>query len=753
VTETITGQIEKVNYLNDESGFSIVSLKVPGRPEAVTAVGLLASPAVGEVVELTGGFKRHPRFGQQFEISGARTRPPDSEAGLRKYLGSGLIKGVGPVLAGRLVEAFGGRVLEVLDTEPERLTEVAGLGPIRRERVIEAWRASANLKRLLSFLSAHELGPALATRILKRYGPKAEEIIRDDPYRLSHEVFGIGFATADKVARTMGFAPDDPRRLEAGLLFVLEEAVGRGHDFLPSDDLAADAAKLIPQASRRDFDAALSRLGLAGRVMCERREEPGGFNVFTNSTHRAETWVARCLASAMAAPWSRTVPRAAGALEWAEKSMGLTLTDDQREAARLAITEKVCIITGGPGTGKTTMTRAICAIWRAVTPKLALAAPTGRAAKRLAQATGLPAKTIHRLLEYSPGGGFVHGPDNRLDLDALLVDEASMLDIFLANQLLGALPAEAALILVGDQDQLPPVGPGRVLGDLLDSGLVPSKRLTRIFRQAEASLIVTAAHRINSGRAPDDLPAGPDADFHFVAEDDPERILDKIVLLAAERIPRKLGVDPLSDVMVLAPTRKGELGTANLNARLGKVLNPDPAPHITRFGQTLRVGDRVMQIRNNYAKDVYNGDLGRVDGLDMEAQELKVAFEDKTAAYDFSELDELSLAWATTVHKAQGSEFEAVIVPIHFSHHIMLRRKLLYTAVTRGRRMVFIVGPHEALRRAVANNKEDGRHSRLLERLRDLVGSRPPRAGWSRRAEAPAAGPGPGPAAAPKEDP
>ncbi|MDR1111677.1 MAG: ATP-dependent RecD-like DNA helicase [Deltaproteobacteria bacterium] len=722
MTESLAGQIEKVSYLNDETGFSIVMLKVDGRREAVTAVGQLSSPAVGELVDMTGEFKRHPRFGLQFEVASCASRPPENETGLAKYLGSGLIKGVGPILAKRMVDAFGQSVLDVLDNEPERMTEVRGLGPVRRERIIEAWRSTAGLKQLLSFLSTFGLGPALAIKILKRFGSGAEEAIRQDPYRLAYEIHGIGFLIADKVAKTLGFAPDCPQRLEAGLLFCLDGAVRRGHDYLPSGELIQDTRKLIPEAQPLALEEALSRVSVAGRVIAERQDEPGQLDVYLPQTHRAENWVARSIASILAAPFSVAVPRPEKALAWAEGTMGLELNEDQRQAAILAITQKCSIVTGGPGTGKTTMTKAVCGIWKAVTGKVALVAPTGRAAKRLSQATGYEATTIHRLLEYAPSdGGFIHGPENRLDLDMLLVDESSMLDVLLMNQLLGALPSKAALVLVGDQDQLPPVGPGRVLPDLLESGLVPSKRLTKIYRQAEQGQIITAAHMINSGQTPAGLGTSPDSDFFFVPEEDHARIIDKILKLVCERIPRKLGLDPRSDIMVLSPTKKGELGTVNLNTHLGRALNPAMGPSVNRFGQILKIGDRVMQNRNDYAKEVYNGDLGRVFSIDMEDQELRVAFDDRKAVYDFSELDELSLAWASTVHKAQGSEFPAVVIPVHPSHHIMLRRKLIYTAVTRGRRMVFLVGSTEALRRSVLNNHEDQRYSHLDRLLAEAL--------------------------------
>ncbi|MDR2301673.1 MAG: ATP-dependent RecD-like DNA helicase [Deltaproteobacteria bacterium] len=724
MTESLAGQIEKVTYLNDETGFSIVMLKVDGKMEAVTAVGQLNSPFVGELVDLTGEFKRHPRFGLQFEVVTCASRPPESENGLTKYLGSGLIKGVGPVLARRLVEAFGQDVLDVLECSPERIVEVKGLGPVRRERVIEAWKSTSGLKQLLTFLSTFNLGPSLASKILNRYGSAAEGVIREDPYRLSYEITGVGFHTADKVARYLNFAADCPTRLEAALVYSLDESIRMGHDYLPSNKLIEATKTLIPEVSTSEWEQALARLALAGRIIAERQDEPGYLDVYLPQLHRAETWVAKSLASILRAPFSVSVPRPDKALAWVESTLGLELNEDQREAAIMAITEKCAIITGGPGTGKTTMTKAICGIWRAVTPKLALVAPTGRAAKRLAQATGFEATTIHRLLQYAPGdGGFVHGPDNRLELDMLLVDEASMIDITLMNQLLGAIPSTAALILIGDQDQLPSVGPGRVLHDMLFTRSVPSKKLTQIYRQAERSSITKAAHLINQGQTPADLEQLAESDFFFVAEEDSNRIIDKILKLVSERIPKKLKLDPKFDIMVLSPTKKGELGTVNLNNHLGRVLNPSMWPSVSRYGQTFRVHDRVMQVRNNYQKEVYNGDLGLVQAIDLENHDVRVHFDDRVAHYDFSDLDELAVAWASTIHKAQGSEFPAVVIPVHPSHHIMLRRKLIYTAVTRGRRMVFLVGSPAALKRAVLNSQEDYRYSHLDRLLVAAVNS------------------------------
>jgi exodeoxyribonuclease V alpha subunit len=718
-SETYAGEIEKVSFFNPETGYSVVRLKVKSRREPLVAVGQLGNPAVGEQMEVVGRFKTHPKYGLQFDVESSASRPPTSRDSLIKYLGSGLIKGVGLATATRLVDAFGEDVLDVLDRSPERLTEVAGLGAAKREGIIESWRAQAGLKQLLSFLSAFGLGPGLGSRILKKYGARAEAVIREDPYRLAYEVFGVGFHTADKVAKSLGFAPDCPQRLDAGLMYALDEGVRRGHDYMPSQELVEAALKLIPEAARPALEAGLGRLALAGQVMTENQSEPGGQDVYLPALHRAEVWTAKCLQAMLAEPFAVPIKGPDQALDWAEKTLGFSLSSDQREAARLALTSKVSIITGGPGTGKTTMTKAVCSVWRAATKKVALAAPTGRAAKRLSQATGLPATTVHRLLVYSQaGGGFVHGPDNKLDLDMLLLDEASMMDVLLTNQLLGALPAKAALILVGDQDQLPPVGPGRVLADLLESKTAPSKRLTQIYRQAEQSLIVAAAHAVNQGRLPTELSADPRADFRWFPEEDPDRIQEQLVELVAQTIPRELGVDPASDVMVLTPTRRGPLGTISLNALLGRILNPGGGRGVSRQGHDYRTGDRVMQVRNDYNRDVFNGDLGRVTALDFEAQELTVDFEDKVVVYDFDDLDGLMPAWACTVHKSQGSEFPAVVIVLHSSHYIMLRRKLLYTAVTRGRRLAVVVGPSSAVKRAVVNNQEDARHSRLYDRLR-----------------------------------
>ncbi|MDR1577434.1 MAG: ATP-dependent RecD-like DNA helicase [Deltaproteobacteria bacterium] len=720
MSETLFGQIEKITFHNEETGFAVIQLRVKGQAGLIAAVGLLGQPVVGEILELTGHYAVHPKFGTRFEVASYTAKPPTTAPGLKRYLGSGLIPGIGPILAERMVKLFGEKILDILEREPERLTEVPGLGAVKREKIIEAWRLSSGLRRLLQFLATFGLGPALAQKIMRRLGPDAENLIRANPYRLAYEVEGVGFKTADRAALALGWAEDSPERLEAALMCSLGDSARQGHVFAPSEELTGAAGRLLPMVNRKLFPAALGRLVLAGRVIPLKRPEPGVQDIYSPKLFRAETWVARELLNIARTPPAITIPRPQKALEWAEKTLNLTLSQDQRQAVMTAITAKAVVITGGPGTGKTTITKAISQIWRAVTNRVALCAPTGRAAKRLSQATGLTATTIHRLLEYSSqAGGFARGPNNHLDLDMLLLDEASMLDIVIANQLLGALPKNCVLILVGDRDQLPPVGPGRVLGDIMGAEIFPVCYLTTIYRQAKASLIIQAAHLINQGQSPESLPQNPDVDFYFVAEEDVEKIKDKILRLVTERVPLKLNLDPKTEIQVLTPTRQGDLGTIALNNLLGQALNPANGPRLTRFGQSYQVGDRVIQIRNNYQRDVFNGDLGQVVELDPENQDLVVEFDQVRSLYQLAELEEIAPAWALTVHKAQGSEFPVVVMPLFMGHYHMLRRKLLYTAVTRGRKMVLLVGSRQALTKACSDAGESLRRGNLAWFLKE----------------------------------
>ena len=718
--ETLTGRIERVTFSNPDNGWTVLSVRIAKPARSLVAVGHLPSPTAGEFIEMTGRFVDNPQFGRQFQVSRAHLLPPKTETGLKKYLGSGLIKGLGPVLAGRLVDYFGPSTLEILDQNPERLIEVPGLGGYRREIIIEGWRRNRDLKRLLEFLAEFGLGPAVGLRVIRRLGDEADRLIREDPYRLAYEIDGVGFATADKVARHLGLAVSDPRRLAAGLLFALNQLSDKGHVFTPERELLAAGAKLLPEAGPADLKEALTRLLLAGQVQSELQAEPGEVDVYPPRLHRAENWVARDLSAILRTSASLEVPRQPQALAWAEKSLGLDLSESQRQAVALALSQKILIITGGPGTGKTTLTRAITGIFGALRARLALVAPTGRAARRLAEATGLPAKTVHRLLEYAPQVGFQRHPERKLELDLLLVDEASMVDLSLMNQLTGALPHTARLILVGDRDQLPSVGPGRVLADLIDSRVAPVARLTEVHRQAEGSQIVLAAHQVRQGRMPQSSPDPDRGDFFFLEENDPGRILSRLLSLVTRTLPARRGLNPLEDIQVLTPIHDRDLGTEHLNLVLSESLNPQPGPGFTRFGRRFRLGDRVMQLRNNYNREVFNGDGGRVEKIDHEAQEMTVNFEGRLVVYDFTDVDELTLAYAITIHKAQGSEFPAVVIPLSPGHHIMLWRNLLYTGLTRGRRLVVLIGSARALATAVANDREQVRRSHLARKLRVL---------------------------------
>lgn len=718
--EKIAGRVERVTFANEDNGYTVMSVKIPGQRQPLTVVGHLASPVAGEFIEMEGFFTVNAKYGRQFQVVRHRLAPPQTANSLKKYLGSGLIKGVGPVLAGRLVDHFGLQVLDILEQSPERLTEVEGLGAGRREVIIAAWHRTQGLKRLLSFLSEFGLGAAVGLRVLRRLGDEAESLIREDPYRLAYEISGVGFATADKVARTLGLAQDSPQRLAAALLFALSKAADEGHVFLPEGELLTAAGDLVPEAGRAGLQTALASLLLTGRVKTELQAEPGQVDVYLPYLHRAESWVARDLCSIQSRRPALEIPRPEAALAWAEKTLDIHLSPSQRQAARLALEQKLLVITGGPGTGKTTLTRVITSIFGAVRAKMALVAPTGRAARRLGEATGLPAKTVHRFLEYSPqAGGFLRGPANKLDLDLLVVDEASMVDITLMNQITGALPHSARLIMVGDHDQLPSVGPGRVLADLMKSGLPAVARLSEIHRQAGGSQIVEAAHQVNRGLFPESSRDREQGDFYYIEEGNPEKILSKITYLITKKLPGKLGVNPLEDIQVLTPMHSRDLGTEQLNQVLSEYLNPMAAsgPVLNRFGRRFQAGDRVMQLKNNYQREVFNGDGGRIEKIDFEAQELTVNFDGRPVIYDFTDLDELTLAYAITIHKSQGSEFPVVIIPLTLGHHLMLRRNLLYTAITRGRRFVVLIGPMEAVRRAISTDSEQTRHSHLADKL------------------------------------
>ena len=719
---TICGQVEHVTYHDPQSGFTIAQVRVEDDGTVITAAGDLMDPTPGTQLRLQGRWGEHPRYGRQFRVVLFEVRLPTDEAGVRKYLGSGLIKGIGAAMADRIVERFADRTLEIMDRQIERLVEVPGIGPKRLALIRESWQAQNQVRAVMLFLHGHGVGPAHAAKILKRYGQQAVSLVQENPYRLAAEIEGIGFATADRIADRLGFDRASPLRIAAGVLHTLRELTEEGHVYFPQDALIERALPLL-QTSRPAVETALDDLAQAERIVIEPPDpNPAGDGTVQRAVYpapfqRCEIRIARRLQMLLQTPSLWADDEARDALEWVQRQLDLTLAERQAEAVRLALAQKVLVITGGPGTGKTTIVRAITHLYARRRAVIQLAAPTGRAAKRLGQATGRTAKTIHRLLEYSPQGGFQRDSTRPLEADLLIVDEASMIDMPLMDHLLRAVPAQASVILVGDVDQLPSVGPGQILKDIIDSGRIPTVILDRIFRQARGSGIVVNAHRINAGQMPLPAEAGDrPGDFYFIEQDAAERAVQTIITLTCERIPRRFGLDPIDDIQVLTPMHRGALGAENLNRRLQEVLNPQEV-YVTSGEQQLRLDDKVMQIRNNYDKEVFNGDMGRVRRIDSARRSLSVQFDEREVAYDFGELNEIVLSYAVSVHKAQGSEYPAVVLPVTLQHYVLLQRNLIYTAITRARRLTVLVGSKKALAIAVHNKGAQLRHTRLAQRL------------------------------------
>jgi len=714
--ELLAGQVERVTFHSEESGFAVLRVRVRGKHDAVTVVGHAAAISPGEELRASGSWTSDPKHGPQFRAETVTTVTPTSPEGIERFLASGLVKGVGPHFARRLVEAFGTAVFEVIEAEPGRLREVPGVGPLRAERIVASWAEQKGVREIMVFLHSHGVGTSRAVRIYRTYGADAISVVSKDPYRLARDVRGIGFVTADALARRLGIPDDAMIRVRAGVSHVLAEALDEGHCGLPRETLVPRAAELLERPE--DQVAEALELELADRHVVA--DEAGGKPcVFLPALHAAERVIAERIASlaAGAPPWRRSDP--ATAIPWVEARTGITLSPSQRDAVAAFLKSKVLVLTGGPGVGKTTLVDALLRIVFAESLRIALAAPTGRAARRLSESTRMEAKTIHRLLEVDPSTGrFRRGQGNPLEADLVVVDEVSMIDVLLARSLLEAMPPGAALLLVGDADQLPSVGPGQVLRDLLESGAVPSVRLTEIFRQAAESRIVVGAHRIRDGHLPD-LTNPPGTDLFFFDAKEPEDAARRVVEVVSERIPRRFGLDPTRDVQVLVPVHRGPLGARALNEALGKALNPGGSPRVSRFGQELAPGDRVMQVENDYDKEVSNGDLGVVTAVDLDEGELRVSFDGREVTYAFDELDVLQLAWATTIHKSQGSEYPAVVIPLGMTHYAMLERNLLYTAVTRGKKLVVLVGD----RRAVAIAAKRSSAGRRVTRLEGLLRS------------------------------
>ncbi len=726
MNDSIEGSVERITYYAGETGFSVIRVK-PARPRGipqgamtrdglVTVVGELPEINPGESLKLTGRWMTHPKHGRQFRAERCERVLPATIEGLRRYLGSGMIRGVGPVIAERIVRKFGAETLEVIDADPGRLREVLGIGPRRVEQIAVAWEEQKAIQEVMIFLQSHGVSTRLAVKIYKQYGDASVDVVQSNPYRLARDVWGIGFRTADKIARDMGLPADSPERVQAGVMYTLSQQADEGHVYLPQPELATKAADLLA-VKEEQVEYAIERLETEQQVKRERVGKAAEVEqeaVYLAPFYYSELGVTQRLRRMVETRKSRLgglrslapLPR-----------LDAELSEKQRAAIKAAVANKVSVLTGGPGTGKTTTVRTLIRLLRTHQCTFALASPTGRAAKRLSEAAGHPAKTIHRLLEFSPTQGFKRNEENPLDVDMVIVDEASMLDLVLTNNLLKAIDPHSHLVFVGDVDQLPSVGAGDVLRDIIASGVAAVTRLGLIFRQEQGSLIVANAHRINEGRLP--LTPRSAQDFFLFVEPDADKAADLLVDVVQHRIPRKFGMDPLSEIQVLAPMYRGSSGVANLNQRLQEALNPPAGnrPERRMGGRTLRVGDRLMQTRNNYDKDVYNGDIGRLLALEGVQQTAVIDYHGRRVTYDWSELDEVVHAFAISVHKAQGSEYPAVVMPVTMQHYLMLQRNLLYTGVTRAKKLVVLVGTKKAIAIAVRNNKVTQRHTALDWRL------------------------------------
>ena len=721
VTE-IRGQIEKITYHNEENGYTIAKVKVEGRLDLVTVVGNLLSINPGEVLKLEGQWDYHPKFGEQFKITSYESLIPATVKGMEKYLGSGLIKGIGPVMAKRLVSKFGLETFNIIETDGKRLREVEGIGDRRIEMISKAWDDQKEIRGVMVFLQDKGVSPAYAARIFKQYGRESVEVVRVNPYRLATDIFGIGFMTADRIAEKLGIPRDSRIRVEAGILHILHQLSDEGHVYYPYEFLIEECRKILGVDSETVIKA-FGKIVADKKIVIEdlNREEVKENNkaVYLARLYASEVGVADKLKKLMQVPKELRDFDRDKAIEWVQNELNMTLAENQKKAVREAIDKKIMVVTGGPGTGKTTIINSIIRIYGKMGQRVLLAAPTGRAAKRMTEATAHEARTIHRLLEFSPkAGGFRRDENNQLEADLIVIDETSMVDTVLMHHLLKAVPDQATLILVGDVDQLPSVGPGNVLKDIIDSGGIPTVKLTDIFRQAKESLIVINAHRVNNGQMPIfHNQADHPRDFYYFEIEEPQKVLEKIIELCREKIPKKFGYDPVNDIQVLTPMHRGVVGATNLNAELQKYLNPSE-DELMRGEKVLRVGDKVMQIRNNYDKEVFNGDIGRIIRINREDQEVIVDYDGRFVSYEYAELDEIVMAYAVSVHKSQGSEYQAVVMPVLTQHYMLLQRNLLYTGITRGKKLVILVGTRKAIAIAIKNDKQQRRYTLLRERLK-----------------------------------
>jgi exodeoxyribonuclease V alpha subunit len=729
--EHVQGIVERVTFHSEESGYTIARLKVLGARELVTIVGRFPEIHAGQTLRLTGYYRDHPRYGQQFQVLHAQEMKPATLTGLEKYLGSGLIKGIGPVTAKRIVAHFGLETLDIIEGQSDRLIEVPGIAQKRVDMIKSAWAAQKAIKEVMVFLQGHGVSTTYAVKIFKQYGDQAIEVVSKNPYQLAADIYGIGFITADTIARNMGIAPDSPFRYQAGITHVLSGAAEDGHCFLPFNELVE---RVVKQLALPEYPVDPAQITPLIEQMAEEKQliiEQGYGDLadqricYAPAFYHTEVALANRLASFVHRPVEVDLPRVQRWIDGYTQKMGITLSDQQRHAVELAASSRLLILTGGPGCGKTFTTKTIAALWKAMGKSILLAAPTGRAAQRLAEMTKREAKTIHRLLAFDPKTmHFRFDEQNPLEAEALIVDETSMLDLFLAHSLVKAVPPHAQVLLVGDIDQLPSVGPGMVLRDMIASEQLPVVKLTEVFRQAASSHIITNAHLINAGQFPHLTPTTKftESDCLWLEAAEPVLGAEGIRHLVSEYLP-KHGIDPVKQVQVLCPATRGEVGTRQLNAQLQLVLNP-PQPgklELARGGSVLRVGDRVIQQVNDYQREVFNGDLGMITSIDLEEQEITVQFAERAVTYDYADLGELALAWAVTVHKSQGSEYPIVIFPLFMQHYMLLSRNLLYTGLTRAKQLAILVGPTKAIGLTVKRIMDRERYTALAERLKHLT--------------------------------
>ena len=707
--EYLSGVVERITYANEENGFSVIKIKSKGYAELVTVVGSLAAVNVGAIIRLKGEWKMDSKFGKQFVAQDYRETLPATVAGIQKYLGSGLIRGIGPVFAKRIVQHFQEDTLRVLEEDVDYLVEVEGIGQKRLAMIKKAWQEQKEIKNVMLFLQGHGVSTAFAVKIFKTYGNESIEIVKTNPYRLADDIWGIGFKTADKIALQMGFEKNSFARCRSGIVYVLNQLSNEGHCYGKREQLLEEAEKIL-EIEKAQVDLTLDNMIEKRELILEEEDA-----VYLLPFYHSEVGIMQRIKAILAVDTPYSTKDVDGIIEMIQKQYAISYDAVQKDAVKTAAASKFMVLTGGPGTGKTTVTLAIIKVFQLLGARVLLAAPTGRAAKRMSETTGLEAKTIHRLLEYKPVEGYKKNADYPLECDVLIIDETSMVDTILMYNLLKAVADETVVILVGDVDQLPSVGAGNVLNDIIDSGIINVVKLTKIFRQALGSAIITNAHRINKGEFPD-LKAKRNGDFFFIEEDEPARVVQTIKELCTKRLPAFYKVDPINSIQVLCPMQRGETGAVNLNVVLQEALNPSYIS-IKHGGTVFRLGDKVMQIKNNYDKNVFNGDIGSINNIDSEDRTLVLKFDENLVEYDVTELDEVVLAYATTIHKSQGSEYEIVVAPLTLQHYMMLQRNLLYTCVTRAKKIFVLVGTKQAIGIAVRNNKTAKRNTRLAERL------------------------------------